>query len=122
MPDKLTPVTLESFNKWKKERKEKEQKEEEDKTRKREAAVRAGKSIGASGRELFQYNPELFAVGDDEEAWEGDYTQREYDEEEEEEQSANEPHSEKRKATAIDESLFEGEDLDALSLVDDDEE
>ncbi|OLL26868.1 Translation machinery-associated protein 46 [Neolecta irregularis DAH-3] len=54
----LTPVTLESFTKWKSERKDKKLAEEEAELRKMEVAVAAGKA-GFSGRELFEFNPEM---------------------------------------------------------------
>ncbi len=78
-------------------------KDEEQQTKQREAAIKAGKSIGASGRELFTFNPDMF-VGDDEEAMEIDYTQREA--------------SDGEDGGEIDESLFEGEDLAELDLSD----
>ncbi len=93
---------------------EKAKKDEDERTKSREAAVKAGKSIGASGRELFTYNPEMFNTGDDDEAWEGDYTQREEEEEEVENGNANSGDAKGKAPAPIDESLFADEDLDAL--------
>ncbi|CAG8640615.1 16407_t:CDS:2, partial [Acaulospora colombiana] len=55
----LTPVTLESFTEWKKNRKSKIEAEEELKRAAKEAAFKAGKSQGMSGRDLFTFNPDL---------------------------------------------------------------
>ncbi|CAG8550089.1 16040_t:CDS:2 [Racocetra persica] len=55
----LTPVTLESFAEWKKNRKAKFEAEEELKRAAKEAAYKAGKAQGMSGRDLFTFNPDL---------------------------------------------------------------
>ncbi|CAG8471682.1 9666_t:CDS:2 [Cetraspora pellucida] len=55
----LTPVTLESFAEWKKNRKAKIEAEEELKRAAKEAAFKAGKAQGMSGRDLFTFNPDL---------------------------------------------------------------
>ncbi|CAG8771068.1 20160_t:CDS:2, partial [Gigaspora margarita] len=55
----LTPVTLETFAEWKKNRKAKLEAEQELKRAAKEAAYNAGKSQGMSGRELFTFNPDL---------------------------------------------------------------
>lgn len=71
---KTTPVTADSFAKWKQDRKRRAE-EEEQKTRKaREAEVKAGRLGNVSGRDLFVYQPDLFA--DDDEAMDVDYKQR----------------------------------------------
>ena len=64
----LTPVTLESFNAWKKRKEEKKKAELEAKIAAEEAKGKKDKSQLAfmSGKALFSYNPELFA--DDENA------------------------------------------------------
>ena len=137
LPAKLTPVTLETFTKWKEDRIKKKEKEEEDLKKQKETAAKAGKLAGFSGRELFTYNPDM-AMGDDEDAWEGDYTQREDIQEEDEMQQNGESqddadmadghtdHKRKREpnasSEAIDESLFTGEDLENLDIDDDDED
>lgn len=116
LPAKLTPVTLETFMKWKQQRLLKQKKEEEERLKQVEQAIKAGRSIGASGRDLFTYNPDLFNMDDDEEAWEGDYTQRE----EEAMEDVQATTADSKPSVAIDESLFEAEDLEALGLTDDD--
>ena len=59
IPHPRTPVTLESFQKWKAERvKRKEEAEQED-TRLKEQQRRANKLTGLSGREVFTFRPEL---------------------------------------------------------------
>lgn len=97
-----TPVTAESFAKWKQERKAKQEAEERAVQKSKETQIKAGKLIG-SGKDLFTYRPELFA--DDEEAMEVDYSKREEEEQEQE-------------APPIEESLFLEEDLDALAIED----
>lgn len=77
----LTKVTLDSFLAWK-ERKlwEKQDKASLEKAKKEEA-FRAGRTHGISGRELFEFNPEL-AEDDDQEATEENFAElRESDEE-----------------------------------------
>ncbi|KIL58203.1 hypothetical protein M378DRAFT_15708 [Amanita muscaria Koide BX008] len=61
----LTPVTKETFAKWKKTRMDKKQAEMEVLKKAKEAQHAAGKAIGMSGRDLFQYNPEWFADEDE---------------------------------------------------------
>jgi hypothetical protein len=58
----LTPVTLDSFEKWKKDRLQKRQAEAVAETQRKEAAAKAGRAIGMSGRDLFSFRPELFQV------------------------------------------------------------
>ncbi|XP_062862228.1 zinc finger CCCH domain-containing protein 15 [Trichomycterus rosablanca] len=63
----VTRITLETFLVWKKStRQEKIARAEEDKERKK-ADFKAGKSLGVSGREVFEFRPEL-VDDDDEEA------------------------------------------------------
>ncbi|XP_053554515.1 zinc finger CCCH domain-containing protein 15 [Bombina bombina] len=63
----VTRITLESFLAWKKrKRQERIEKAEEDMER-RKADFKAGKSFGISGREVFEFRPEL-VDDDDEEA------------------------------------------------------
>jgi hypothetical protein len=99
---KITPVTAESFAKWKTDRK---------RSKTREAEYRAGKLAGmVSGRDLFVFNPDLFK--DDEEAMDVDYSKRE----EEDEGDNN--------GTCMvgDESLFLQEDLEDLDISEDEDE
>ncbi|KAM4626736.1 zinc finger CCCH domain-containing protein 15 [Discoglossus pictus] len=68
----VTRITLESFLAWKKrKRQDKIEKAEEDMER-RKADFKAGKSLGISGREVFEFRPEL-VDDDDEEADETQY-------------------------------------------------
>ncbi|KAG5519432.1 hypothetical protein PMAC_002059 [Pneumocystis sp. 'macacae'] len=55
----LTPVTLETFTEWKRKREEKKEQEERENRKKKEASMAAGRIVGLSGRELFEYNPAL---------------------------------------------------------------
>ncbi|KAJ1033581.1 hypothetical protein NDA13_001569 [Ustilago tritici] len=63
----LTPVTAETFAKWKKERMDKKQAEAEMLKKKKEAQAAANKMAGLSGREMFSLNPDMFA-GDEEDS------------------------------------------------------
>ncbi|KAF8626935.1 hypothetical protein AX17_006435 [Amanita inopinata Kibby_2008] len=68
----LTPVTRETFAKWKKTRMDKKEAEQEVMRKAKDAQYAAGKASGMSGRDLFQYNPEWFAdedEGDEEDDW-----------------------------------------------------
>lgn len=69
----LTPITYESFQKWKETRKARLQAEEENVLKKRLEAFKQMKSGGKSGiqfsgRELFDFNPDLALGGDDDDA------------------------------------------------------
>lgn len=65
----LTPVTLDTFNEWKRKRLAKQVSDANELRKSREAAFKAGKNLQLSGRELFDYNPSLAA---DTEAWADD--------------------------------------------------
>ncbi|CAM0142489.1 Translation machinery-associated protein 46 [Umbelopsis sp. WA50703] len=55
----LTPVTLETFTEWKKNRMDKKDAEEAAKRKLKEKQFSAGRSQGMSGRDLFEFNPDL---------------------------------------------------------------
>ncbi|KAG0057851.1 hypothetical protein BGZ83_000038 [Gryganskiella cystojenkinii] len=61
----LTPVTVDTFAAWKKTRADRVEQEEQAKRKAKEAAFKAGKMLQFSGRELFDFNPEI--AGADEE-------------------------------------------------------
>ncbi|EGO24191.1 hypothetical protein SERLADRAFT_388994 [Serpula lacrymans var. lacrymans S7.9] len=61
----LTPVTPETFAKWKKTRMDKKEAETEALRKTKETQHAAGKNTGMSGRDLFQFNPEWFQDEDD---------------------------------------------------------
>ncbi|KAJ8508591.1 hypothetical protein ONZ45_g9150 [Pleurotus djamor] len=63
----LTPVTPETFAKWKKTRMDKKEAEAEAIRKAKETQSAAGKNSGMSGRDLFQYNPEWFEDEEEEE-------------------------------------------------------
>ena len=63
----LTPVTRESFAKWKQTRMNKKEAEADVLRKAKDAQAAAGKSSGMSGRDLFQYNPEWFQDADEDE-------------------------------------------------------
>ncbi|KAK4047756.1 Translation machinery-associated protein 46 [Microbotryomycetes sp. JL221] len=71
---KLTPVTKESFAEWKKTRMDKKRAAEEAIKQSKSAAAAAGKHAGLSGREMLEFNSELFEdesedEGDDQDSW-----------------------------------------------------
>ena len=61
----LTPVTRESFAKWKQTRVNKKEAEADAHRKVKDAQAAAGKNSGMSGRDLFQYNPEWFRDSDE---------------------------------------------------------
>jgi hypothetical protein len=74
----LTPVTPETFAKWKQTRMDKKMAEEDALKKAKDQAAAAGKNVGMSGRDLFQYNPEWFEDSDEEEEeWDLDKYRRE---------------------------------------------
>lgn len=68
--DTLTPVTKETFEKWKLTRTSKKDAEAELNRKTKEATAQAGKTVGMSGRDLFTFNP-LLLEDEDEEAGDG---------------------------------------------------
>ncbi|KAM5531792.1 hypothetical protein V8D89_014562 [Ganoderma adspersum] len=84
----LTPVTPETFAKWKRTRMDKKLAEDEALRKAKDEKHAAGKSSGMSGRDLFTYNPEWFE--DEEEADEDDWDLAKYRKEKEDEDLAAE--------------------------------
>ncbi|KAG8719981.1 hypothetical protein FRC08_001483 [Ceratobasidium sp. 394] len=84
----LTPVTPETFAIWKRTRLDKKAAEEDALRKTKDAQAAAGKNVGMSGRDLFQYNPEWFADEEDEEPdWDfSAYRKEKQDEDEREEE------------------------------------
>ncbi|KAI0719382.1 hypothetical protein C8T65DRAFT_636526 [Cerioporus squamosus] len=68
----LTPVTPETFAKWKRTRMDKKLAEEEALRKAKDDKHAAGKNSGMSGRDLFTYNPEWFEDDDEPEEDEWD--------------------------------------------------
>ncbi|KAM5151532.1 zinc finger CCCH domain-containing protein 15 [Mantella aurantiaca] len=71
-PD-VTRITLESFLAWKKRKRQERIEKAEEEMERRKADFKAGKSFGISGREVFEFRPEL-VDDDDEEADDTQYT------------------------------------------------
>lgn len=67
MGSNLTPVTPETFAKWKRTRLDKKQAEDEAQKKAKDAQAAAGKVTGMSGRDLFSYNPDWFEEEESEE-------------------------------------------------------
>lgn len=70
----LTPVTPETFAKWKQTRMNKKQAEDDALRKAKEQQAAAGKSNGMSGRDLFTFNPEWFEGEDEDEEDDWDLT------------------------------------------------
>ncbi|XP_013401456.1 zinc finger CCCH domain-containing protein 15-like [Lingula anatina] len=87
--DNVTKVTLETFLAWK-ERKKKEKVEKFMSAKeKRKAEFKAGKAFGVSGRELFEFNPDM--IVDDDEATDDVYERNDEEEGGEEEEAYDGP-------------------------------
>lgn len=71
-PNPRTPVTVESFKKWKETRMNKKEAELEASRKAKEVQAQAGKSAGMSGRDLFTFNPLLLEEQDGEGGSDGD--------------------------------------------------
>lgn len=63
----LTKVTLETFLKWKERKKQEKTDQAREESEKKKANYSAGRLLGISGREMFEFNPELIQ-GDDDDA------------------------------------------------------
>ena len=66
---KRTPVTKENFEKWRADKAAKKKADAEETERKRKVELKAGRTP-MSGKEMFEYHPELFV--DDDEAFQAD--------------------------------------------------
>lgn len=119
MGSNLTPVTLESFTKWKQERKSRQKADEEAELKRKEEAYKQYKSGKAgmqfSGRELFDFNPEWAMAGDDDAM---DVYEREPSEHSDDEEGKQEAGPSQ---VPVAEDLFE-EDLEGLDIDDDEED
>uniref|UniRef100_A0A3Q3VZ92 Zinc finger CCCH domain-containing protein 15 n=1 Tax=Mola mola TaxID=94237 RepID=A0A3Q3VZ92_MOLML len=82
-PD-VTRITLESFLAWKKRKRQEKVDKAREEMEKKKADFKAGKSLAVSGREVFEFRPEL-VDDDDAEADDTQYANNKEDEEEEEE-------------------------------------
>ena len=117
----LTPITFESFMKWKQTQKERKDKEALELSKKKEADVRAGRAGLVTGRDLFTYQPDLFVAGDEEGAMDADaYATREADADEAPEKDTFFEPSAEEAGADIDEDLFE--DVENIDLNEDEEQ
>ncbi|XP_042192455.1 zinc finger CCCH domain-containing protein 15 [Callorhinchus milii] len=80
-PD-VTRITLETFLQWKKRKREEKIEREQKDMEKRKADFKAGKAFGVSGREVFEFRPDL-VDDDDAEADDSQYPEEEEEEVEE---------------------------------------
>ncbi|XP_043931057.1 zinc finger CCCH domain-containing protein 15 [Protopterus annectens] len=78
----VTRITLESFLAWKKRKRQEKIAKAEQEMEKRKADFKAGKTLGVSGREVFEFRPDLVDA-DDEGADDTEYIQEDDEEEEE---------------------------------------
>ncbi|OLY79985.1 Translation machinery-associated protein 46 [Smittium mucronatum] len=69
----LTPITFDSFQKWKKTRSDKKTAEEDAERSRKEVAFKAGKNVKMSGRDFFDFNPD-WNKDEDEDAETLDFT------------------------------------------------
>ncbi|ORX47357.1 hypothetical protein BCR36DRAFT_584866 [Piromyces finnis] len=135
----LTPITYESFNKWKAERKLQKEKEEQEKAKARADAYQKYKAgmksgMGFSGRELFDFNPELANPYDDDDDAMDEYVREDSEDNTENTKESNdkgkeidvsdmkESISNVEEEIKVNEELFAEEDLEGLDDIDDDEE
>ncbi|KAI8378033.1 uncharacterized protein BYT42DRAFT_572486 [Radiomyces spectabilis] len=125
----LTPVTLESFNEWKKNRLVKKDADEAAARKAKETRWKAGRSQGMSGRDLFDFNPALAQEEDDDmdaidlAAYDRAETERERERLEQERLNngvANMSLQDGNTNVAVKEEVFAEENLDDLD--DDDDE
>jgi hypothetical protein len=86
----LTPVTRETFAKWKQTRMNKKEAEADAVRKTKDAQAAAGKNSGMSGRDLFQYNPEWFQDSDEEDGEGEDWDLSKYRRQKEDEDIAAE--------------------------------
>ncbi|XP_068597249.1 zinc finger CCCH domain-containing protein 15 isoform X2 [Brachionichthys hirsutus] len=104
-PD-VTRITLETFLAWKKRKRQEKLDKAKEELEKKKADFKAGKSLVVSGREVFEFRPELV---DDDDA-EADDTQ--YDNEEEEEEEDSEIQINTTEVQDIDVSRFVPQEVD----------
>ncbi|XP_078726859.1 zinc finger CCCH domain-containing protein 15 [Lampetra fluviatilis] len=100
----VTKITLETFLEWKMKKREEKVVKFQKAMEKRKADYKAGKTLGISGREVFEFHPDLVNA-DDEEADETEYAPQS-DEEMEDEGDVNE----------IDESRFVEKEVDISGI------
>ncbi|KAI7808415.1 zinc finger CCCH domain-containing protein 15 [Triplophysa rosa] len=77
----VTRITLETFLAWKKRKRQEKQAQAEEDMERKKADFKAGKAFGVSGREVFEFRPEL-VDDDDEEADDTKYVKDEDSEDE----------------------------------------
>eukprot|EP01091_Cochliopodium_minus_P000366 TRINITY_DN1034_c0_g2_i1.p1 TRINITY_DN1034_c0_g2~~TRINITY_DN1034_c0_g2_i1.p1 ORF type:complete len:355 (+),score=121.62 TRINITY_DN1034_c0_g2_i1:39-1103(+) len=106
----LTPVTLERFLEWKKKKAEEKLKQEEEESRKRMEDIKSGK-VMMSGREILLFNPELFNVNDDDDAFDLSQYKKEDTETGDDKGDKDDKVDQPKISSNIDESLFNEEDL-----------
>lgn len=110
-----TPITADSFAKWKLDRKAKAEAEEKARAEKKELDAKAGKYGSMSGRDLFTFQPDMFQVDlEDEEGAGSEVRLSDYNRNEDEEQEDE--------AAPQDASLFLDEDLENLDISSGDEQ
>jgi len=113
----LNKITLESFLKWKKRKIEEKKSKAKDEAKKRKAEMESGNLSKLTGRDLFNFRPELM-LGDDAEADDMTYERDSDDEGEEGEDKENGAAKLSVKEIALDEFAFDMEKVDASDLPD----
>jgi len=112
----LNKITLESFLKWKKRKIEEKKSKAKDEAKKRKAEMDSGNLSKLTGRDLFNFRPELM-LGDDAEADDMTYEREDSDDEGEEgEGKENGATKSTVKEIALDEFAFDMDKVDASDL------
>ncbi|KAM8851998.1 zinc finger CCCH domain-containing protein 15 [Synchiropus picturatus] len=86
----VTRITLETFLAWKKRKRQEKVNKAREELEKKKADFKAGKSLVVSGREVFEFRPELVDDDDDEAADTGFTANKEEDEEEDDDDTEKE--------------------------------
>jgi len=113
----LNKITLESFLKWKKRKIEEKKSKAKDEAKKRKAEMDSGNLSKLTGRDLFNFRPELM-LGDDAEADDMTYERESDDEGEGEEDKENGAAKLSVKEIALDEFAFDMDKVDDSDLPD----
>ncbi|KAL2081306.1 hypothetical protein ACEWY4_023159 [Coilia grayii] len=111
----VTRITLETFLAWKKrKRQEKIEKAEQD-MEKKKADFKAGKALGVSGREVFEFRPEL-VDDDDDEADDTRYAKADEDDDDDENDIILEVQTESAELQDIDVARFVPQEVDCTGI------
>jgi len=111
----LNKITLESFLKWKKRKIEEKKSKAKEENKKRKAEMESGNLSKLTGRDLFNFRPELM-LGDDAEADDMTYEREDSDDEAEGEGQENGAAKASVKEIGLDDFAFDLDKVDASDL------